>query len=235
MVPASLREPVKRTSRVRAILDRFEAAIRGGELAAGDLVPSENELAATLGVGKSSVREAIKMLEALGVVEVRRGDGTYVCEHPPANTVNPLVFALLMEQGSSRKLLELRQLFEPGMTILAMNRATAEDRERIRRTVTEFEELIEKKEQTAEADLAFHLAILETTHNPLVVRIGKAIFQLFWASIRSSVAMIPETALRDHKRILDAFEEGDEQRLQAAVLTSFEGWQQGLQEQGETT
>ena len=198
----SLTTPVPRGSLVTFVVKRIKEALLNEEIHPGDFLPPEAELAKNLNVGKSSVREALKMLQALGVVEVRRGQGTAICKEPGEESINPLVFQLLMEKRRIQDLIDLRMIFEPGITVLAMKRATAAEIETIRETVVRLQKSIESGVPMAEDDLAFHFAILEATHNPFVVRIGKTILQLFKSSISTSMRTIPEIALRDHQRIL---------------------------------
>jgi GntR family transcriptional repressor for pyruvate dehydrogenase complex len=225
----ALTTPVPRGSLVTFVVQRIKEALLNGEINPGDFLPPEAELAKNLNVGKSSVREALKMLQALGVIEVRRGQGTAICKEPGEEAINPLIFQLLMEQRRIQDLIDLRMIFEPGITVLAMKRATEAEIEAIRETVERLQNSIEEGVPMAEDDLAFHFAILNATHNPFVVRIGKTILQLFKSSINTSMRTIPEIALRDHKRILEAFVRKDEDQLVEAVVASFEGWKKSLE------
>lgn len=228
----SLTTPVPRGSLVTFVVKRIKEALLNGEINPGDFLPPEAELAKNLNVGKSSVREALKMLQALGVVEVRRGQGTAICKEPGEESINPLVFQLLMEKRRIQDLIDLRMIFEPGITVLAMKRATAAEIETIRETVVRLQKSIDAGVPVAEDDLAFHFAILEATHNPFVVRIGKTILQLFRSSISTSMRTIPEIALGDHQRIFEAFARQDEGEVVEAVVASFEGWKKSLEKTG---
>ena len=225
----ALKTPVPRGSLVTFVVKRIKEALLNEEIKPGDFLPPEAELAKNLNVGKSSVREALKMLQALGVVEVRRGQGTLICRKPGEESINPLIFQLLMEERSIQDLIDLRMIFEPGITVMAMKRATETEIQAIRETVARLENCIAEGVPVAEDDLAFHLAILKATHNPFVVRIGETILQLFKLSISTSMRTIPEIALRDHKRIFDAFVQKDEAKLSEAVVASFEGWKMSLE------
>jgi len=224
----SLTTPVPRGSLVTFVVKRIKEALLNGEINPGDFLPPEAELAKNLSVGKSSVREALKMLQALGVVEVRRGQGTAICKEPGEESINPLIFQLLIEKRSIQDLIDLRMIFEPGITVMAMKKATKAEIETIRKTILRLQKSIERGVPMAEDDLAFHFAILNATHNPFVVRIGKTILQLFKSSISTSMNTIPEIALRDHKRIFDAFVQKNEDKLVEAVVDSFEGWKKSL-------
>lgn len=224
----SLAVPVERGSVVSLVMERIKEALITKELKPGDYLPSETELTKNLGVSKSSVREAVKMLQAMGVVEVRRGQGTTIRKHLRSDYISPMIFQLILESGYPQDLVELRIMFEPAFTIMAMERATNEDMERIKKTFERFESSIQAGTQAAEEDISFHIEILHTTKNPLVILIGETIFQLFKPSISISMKSIPEIALKDHKRILEAFCKKDEVLLRKAVLKSYEGWKRSL-------
>jgi GntR family transcriptional regulator, transcriptional repressor for pyruvate dehydrogenase complex len=226
--------PVEQGSVVARVIDRVREALLRKELKPGDYLPPEGELSKNLRVGKSSVREAVKMLQAMGVVEVRRGRGTLIRTHPGADYINPMIFQLLMESGYPDDLVELRMMFEPALCAMAMERATDEDLERIRKAVEKLEAAVHAGTQSAQDDLAFHLAILHATRNPLVIRIGETIFQLFTPSITTSMQQIPERAVRDHRRIFEALCRRDERQLREAVVQSYGGWKQSLYKEERT-
>ena len=119
-------------------------------------------------------------------------------------------------------------MFEPAYSIMAMERATQEDIERIKQAIRRLETAIKNGSPEAEDDIAFHKAILQSTHNSLVIKIGETILQLFKPSISTSMKTIPEIALRDHRRIFKAFCEKNEEKLRKAILKSFEGWKKSL-------
>lgn len=227
-IARSLGIPVGKESVVSLAIARIKDALLQRALKPGDYLPSETELTKTLGIGKSSVREAVKMLQAMGVVEVRRGDGTVVREHPGPDYLSPLVFQLIMESGYPDDLVELRLMFEPAAAVMAMERATGEDHENIRLAVERLERAVGLGKPTAEDDIAFHAAILNATKNPLVIRIGETIFQLFKPSISVSMQHIGNRAVQDHRLIYEAFRSGDADRLRAAVLKSYDGWKESL-------
>jgi len=227
-VARSLGVPLGKDSVVSLAIARITDALLRKSLRPGDYLPSETELAKTLRIGKSSVREAVKMLQAMGVVEVRRGQGTVLRRHPGPDYLSPLVFQLIMESGYPDDLIELRLMFEAAYAVMAMERATAEDQERIREAMARLERAIDSGTPAAEDDIAFHLAILKATKNPLVIRIAETIFQLFKPSISVSMQHIAPRAVQDHRRIFDAFRSGDAVQLRTAVLKSYDGWKESL-------
>ncbi len=217
-------KPVKNKSLSKMVMERIKEALIQKSLKPGDRLPTETELCESLGVGKSSVREAVKMLEVLGVVEARQGEGTFVARRVSETSVNPLVYQLLIDDGGVSDILELRRMFEPSYTLLAMEKATQEDVARLREVHGAFAAAVERGTQTAEDDMAFHYAVLEATHNPFIIRIGRTIMQLFQVSIGESMKEIPQRAVADHEKILQAFLARDPRALRQAVLESFDGW-----------
>lgn len=227
---SALDKPLYQGSVVTLVVDRIKEALLKRELKPGDFLPSEPVLAKNLGVSKSTVREAVKMLQAFGVVEIKRGQGTIICTTPSESLVNPLIFQMILEGGQNDHIIDMRRLLEPLFTITAMKRATQQDIGAIKATVDHFAVVIEAGTPAAKDDIAFHNAILQATHNPYLIRIGETILQLFEASISWSMRNIPEIALQDHQRIFSAFVEKNETRLHQAVIESFEGWKKSLSE-----
>ena len=220
----SLAKPISNDSLVNQVISRITESLINNELAPGDRLPTENAMVISLGVGKSSVREAVKILQAMGMVEVRRGDGTFVAQSAPDMSINPMLYQLLLDHGSTQNVFELRELFEPAYTVLAMLKATEEDYANIERVMGEFEQAAEQERQTGEDDVRFHDAILHATHNPYVIRIGTTILKLFMASVDRSVRRVPNQAITDHRRIYQAMRNGDSSKVYEAVIHSFEGW-----------
>lgn len=224
----SLGTPVKQESVVNRVIERIKEALLEKELQPGDYLPTETELTASLGVSKTSLREAIKMLQALGVVEVRRGHGTKIRERFGGTIIDPLIYQLILASGQTQDIIDFRIMFEPAYTLMAMNRASQADIDRIAATIDDFENAVRDKRQSAREDLAFHKEILRSTHNPLVIRVGETIMELFKVSIGYTAKHHPEIVLRDHQRIFKAFCAKDEDQLTEAIIQSFEGWKVGL-------
>jgi GntR family transcriptional repressor for pyruvate dehydrogenase complex len=111
---------------------------------------------------------------------------------------------------------------------MAMERASQEDIDAIGSAIDRLEKAIQESRQTVEDDLAFHRAILQSTHNPLVARVGETILELFKPSIHQTITHFPEEALRNHKQVFEAFREKDEHKLKDAVIQSFDVWKSGL-------
>lgn len=218
----------ERSSIALQILERIKTALLRGELKPGDYLPSETELTQSFGIGKSSVREAIKMLQAIGVVEVQRGRGTVIRREPGDPLVDPMAFGMILARGVTRDVLEFRRMFEPAYTIQAMANATPEDHARIQQTIRDMETAIAHGEQTSHHDVAFHRAILHATRNPMTIRVGETLLQLIEAALETSMQTLPDVALKDHKNIYTAFQAGDAQALHNAIEQSARSWETEL-------
>lgn len=219
---------LERSSIAFQILERIKTALIRGELKPGDYLPSETELTQSLGIGKSSVREAIKMLQAIGIVEVRRGQGTVIRREPGDPLVDPMAFGMILARGMTRDVLEFRRMFEPAYTLQAMANATAEDHSRIQQSLEAMEAAIANGDQTSCHDIAFHRAILHATHNPMTIRVGETLLELIEAALETSMQTLPETALKDHKAIYQAFRNNDTDGVQAAIEESTKSWETNL-------
>jgi GntR family transcriptional repressor for pyruvate dehydrogenase complex len=174
-----------------------------------------------LEVSKSSVREAVKVLEAMNVVEIKKGKGTFVRSSTPAQVINPLLFSLLLQQGANDEIYELRRMFEPAYTLLAMQKALPEDIEHIKQTLQVFKEAVDNGAQSVKMDVAFHKAILDATHNDFVIKIGEVIMQLFVASIGMNLSSDPKRSVEMHENIYQSLIMQDSERLLHWLELSF--------------
>ncbi len=230
---SSFLKPVDKQSLVKVVVNRIKEGLINKEIKAGDFLPSEKQLAERLGVGKTVVREAIKMLQAFGVVEVRQGARTVIRKAMSEDSTTILIFQMLTEQQHSKYLEELRTILEPVFTILSSKKATQDDLKRIEETLIQLETAINAKKQTVEDDIRFHLELFKATHNPFVITIGETLLQLSRHSISYSVKKRPELALVMHRKIFKAVKNQDEREIHDAVVESFEGWRLSLQEEAE--
>jgi len=208
----------------QTVIKQIETALIEGDLKPGDRLPSEVDMAQQLGVARASVREAFKALESLGVLEVRRGQGTFISSGLSSRVIDPLLFSLILDRGSADDMVELRQMFEIAYTELAIEHATEEDIEKMDDAIRLLEEASKNGVPSAEMDLAFHRAVLESTKNPLVIKIGETILNLLSASIDRSIRLNPHKGISDHKIIRQAIAERDPAKARKAIQDSFSHW-----------
>jgi GntR family transcriptional repressor for pyruvate dehydrogenase complex len=176
-----------------AIALQIQEAVLSGRLAVGDRLPNERELGMLFGVSRSTLREAIRMLEAAGVVEVRRGTtgGTFVAE-PKADRAGLALAALIRFRGATAEdFSEFRESFEPLTAFWAARRATPEERATLSALADQVAREAERRSpwsQFIDRDLAFHLQLAVLSHNQIRLAIMLAIHEVFR---RSSLAIAP--------------------------------------------
>jgi GntR family transcriptional regulator, transcriptional repressor for pyruvate dehydrogenase complex len=170
--------------RVQQVTDALAAHIAQAELKSGDRLPAERELMAALGVGRSTIREVIRRFEALGVLETRRGSGTYLIKPVSASTIHmPLSLDTVHLRDALLQTLEVRRCIEAEASVLAARRRTVKDIAVIEEKLDEMERVHLEKGTSGPEDLAFHLAIYDAAHNPLFRQIleqMRGAFQRFW-------------------------------------------------------
>ena len=118
---------LKKESVVQSVINCLTDAMRNKELKPGDRIPPEPELAASMGVARSSVREAIKILSYLGVLESKRSEGTFVCSGFQESMIDPMIYGIILNQDSFDNLMELREMVETGIMRLASQKYDEED------------------------------------------------------------------------------------------------------------
>lgn len=120
-------QPASNSTVVENVLQQIRNAISSGRFRSGDRLPSEFELMKELNVSRNSLREAMKILSAIGVVEIRRGDGTYVCNEVKPSFIDTISYSVLLESSSAEELIEFRQTLDEDVLHMAVRRATDED------------------------------------------------------------------------------------------------------------
>ena len=186
------------------LADKIIQLILDEGLAQGDRLPNETVLVERLGAGRSSVREAVKLLQSRNIVRVRQGSGTYVASNPGV-VEDPLGFTFIdNKRRLAHDLLEVRFMIEPEMARMAAENATAEQASRIVQLCDETERLAGSGEDYSEADTEFHNAVAQASGNLVVPRlmpILKASVPLF---IDVTGRKLIDETIRTHRGVADA-------------------------------
>lgn len=157
-------------------IDRIRGFVQSGRFPPGSKLPPEPELAAELGISRSPMREAVKALSLARVLEIRRGDGTYVTSLAPSLLLEGLGSAVsLMHGGSVLELTEVRRLLEPAATGLAATRITTTQLDELHRLLTAMAEAVDDVERLTVLDAAFHHAVITATGNETLTTLLDAI------------------------------------------------------------
>jgi GntR family transcriptional repressor for pyruvate dehydrogenase complex len=177
-----------------------------GNARPGTRLPSERQLAERLGVGRSAVREAIKSLSLLGLLEVRQGSGAYLSGHTSDLLPRVLEWGLLLGEPSMRDIIELREHLEVTATGLAAERASSDDVQQLRALVARMGEAGTNVPAYVDADIAFHLRLAQAGGNAVLASLISNIQSLtrVWATRVLEHAGETASSLAMHEPIVDA-------------------------------
>ncbi|HOV38267.1 MAG TPA: FadR/GntR family transcriptional regulator [Spirochaetales bacterium] len=192
-------------STVDMVVEKIKTLLIEQKLKPGDMLPSENVLAESLKVSRGSVREAMKILSSFGIVEIRRGDGTYITTSVNKKIFNPLLFKILVDTRDYRELIELRAMMERGIVDLVIRNASDEDLEELGKALHRMEELsVTEKDGHTErdkADLEYHKTLGKLCKNSMVSNIYSFVMELFAPTINATYG------LELHVRLYNALKE----------------------------
>lgn len=177
----------------------------------GEKLPSENELCATFGVSRVTVRAAIQQLEILGLVETRHGGGNFVKDFSTINAMDafhPLI--QINEKQDIITVLEYRKIVEKGTIGLVVPKITPKDIEYLEVTYRTMLASIHEPEKHAHADHLFHLRLAQIAQNPIIMKVYELINVILSAAMVDIVGLLgTEIGLRYHRKLIDALKSGD--------------------------
>ena len=212
--------PIKSTRIYEEIVRQIKGMIAEGRLKSGDQLPPERDLAEKFLVSRTSVREALRALESVGLIEIRPGEGTFVREISVDALVEPLALVLLSQRAMIAELFEARRLLEPVIAGLAAQRATKDEVQEMERILEAQAKEIGSGNTGLAQDAAFHAAIGTAAHNRAITRIVHAVMDLLGQSREESISTPgrPTRSHEDHQRILAAIRGGDIAAAERAML-----------------
>lgn len=212
------------------VIEGLGRAIVSGRYSPGELLPREQELIEEFGVSRTSLREAMKVLAAKGLLEIRQKSGTRVRPEATWNTFDSDLFAWAIQEGKSeasiRDLIELRQLLEPSAARLAATRATITDAKRLDEAQTAMAASVDDPERYAEHDVAFHLAVFAASHNLFLQRFGNLVADFLRLSFdMQQKAMLERSEIQDftedaahHRLVYNGINRGEPEVAASAML-----------------
>jgi GntR family transcriptional regulator, transcriptional repressor for pyruvate dehydrogenase complex len=199
------------------LIVRIKEMIASGAIAPGSKFPPERELAKSFGVNRASVRQALKVLEIMGVLSQHVGDGTYLSDSAETILNEPIDFLVLLDDLSQHELFETRLMMEPELTARAAERATAEDLSALRNAIFSLERSKTNRERL-NADLAFHEAIFRASGNRICHLLFKGIHRTLLVSMgRLSNRVSMEQPLMFHRKIYAAIRERNPEEARRAM------------------
>lgn len=182
----------------------------------GDKLPTEAELAESLGVGRNTVREALRILMSRNIVTIRQGSGTFISEKKGV-VDDPLGFSMMEDRRRlTGDLIQVRLMLEPQLAALAAQNATKEDLQKLEQIKGELEELIRQRKDYSFKDSQFHEQIANCSHNRIMTNLVPVITE----GVRMFAASVQETeyeqTLSSHRRIFEAIRDrrGEDARME---------------------
>jgi GntR family transcriptional repressor for pyruvate dehydrogenase complex len=220
-------KPVEKKRAYEDIVQQIRALIEEGKLKRNDHLPSERELSETFRVSRTTVREAIRTLESMKLLQSRQGNGTYVLASSEEALIQPLAAALFNEKDDIRDIFYIRKIIEPHVAKLAAENATPKEMEELERILRKQEECIGQREIIIETDSAFHNLMVKATKNRVMERLIIALIDLLKKS-REQYLFEDENderairSLEGHQQILSAVKKGDGTAARKSMLQHLE-------------
>ncbi len=210
---------IRKTRVYEGVAQQIKRLIADGVLKAGDMLPPERELAERFAVSRSSVRDAIRVLELVGLVIPRQGEGTVVADVSADALVAPLASALLRKRELIVELIDVRRMIEPPLAARAAARATPQQIERLEDILRRQREKTLRGESTVEEDTEFHYAIAISAGNSVVRKVLDILMDLLRETRARTLQTEgrPQKSLAGHRRVLEAIKRGDPAAAERAV------------------
>lgn len=201
--------------------------IKTGVLKPGDKLDSVQQLAENFQVGRAAIREALTALKAMGLIELKQGEGTYVREFDPVMLSFPISIAALMKKEDIAHLVEVRKLLEVGAAGVAARKWTEKDLEAMQYALQQMKQGIDvgDEELGEKADFLFHMAVATASQNPILVSLMNNVSEMMIETMREtrriwlfSKQTTSEQLLDEHMQIFEAIKDRDADAAQERML-----------------
>ena len=204
-------EPIKKTRIAEEIADRVRMLILDGTMPPGRPLPSERLLATRFGVSRGSVRDALRMLETIGLIETRHGQGTFPRELTVDRLVAPLASVLSYRRDLQDELLDVRRMFEPAVARAAAARVTDQDLADLQRILDTQRRKLRTHQSAIVEDTAFHAVLARATRNRVVMQIMQTLNDLLVESRKLTLRQKgrPRRSLEGHEAVVAALRRRD--------------------------
>lgn len=220
-------EPNKTTKVYEQVIEQIKSKIKSGEIKKGDKLPSEREMSELIGVSRTSVREAIRALEVVGLVESKQGAGNYIKTNFDNSLFEPLSVMFMLQESSVKEMYDLRETLE--LECAKLSAQNIEDNELALLTaIVDRMYLAGSEEESLELDIKFHYLIAKTSRNVLLINMLDVISQLMDEFIQKSRMQIlhegntKESLLEIHENLLRALKCKDEAKVCNAMKEHFD-------------
>ncbi|GEN31335.1 GntR family transcriptional repressor for pyruvate dehydrogenase complex [Cerasibacillus quisquiliarum] len=217
-------EPIRSKKIYEKVSDTIIEKIKLGELKPGEKLDSVERLANQFHVSRSAIREALSGLRAVGIVEIKHGEGTFITEFDPSKFSLPITTALIEKVEDIKELSEVRKILEVGAASSAALNHKKEDLILLEKSLRAMEQAKGKGELGEKADLEFHIAIAKATHNKMLMNLMKSVSGFMIESMRETRRLIlyseqrNELLVQEHYRIFQAIKNRDEYEARQAMF-----------------
>jgi GntR family transcriptional regulator, transcriptional repressor for pyruvate dehydrogenase complex len=222
----------ERAALSQQIAERILQMIKERQLKPGDRLPSERELAVAMSVGRPALREALRALAMMNVIEIRQGAGAYITNLDTAHLIQHLDFVFSLDDSTILELFDARKIVEVGIIELAAQRITDEDITELEATLQKSLATMHDPEQFLFADIEMHTVIARIARNPILLRFIESIHQLGLASRRRTgrLSGVIGQSIVDHQRIVDALKARDPLAARDAMLSHLANVEEKLKQ-----
>jgi GntR family transcriptional repressor for pyruvate dehydrogenase complex len=210
------------------VAEHLTEMIKNSEFEAGDRLPSVQQLAEDFDVGRSAIREALSAMKAMGFIEIRQGEGTFV-KKIDVDLSNRMIPSVLVRKDF-QKLFEVRKLNETGAARLAALNRTDQDLIELKRIINEMKHIQEKGELGEKSDIDFHLAIVSATKNDILCRLMATLSDTMKDSMKEARQLFlyskpfrMEQLFQEHLRIYEAIENKNSDEAYQAMMDHIVG------------
>lgn len=228
-------EAQERVSSVNVVINSFKELLLEKKLVPGQRIPSEMEIANGLGVSRGTVREALKILSAFGIVDIKVGNGSYIAQEAKDVAIDPLLFSFLLVDLEIEPLSEFRRLIEYDIIQLIFKHRdeNSEERSLIEKKFFELEKMCNSElgsyssEEFFQNDMEFHRLLGAAAKNPMAKRVYDFILDLLSHTIKLSHQhqKMGSLAFKTHKKIVDAIKLSDLDLAYEAINHSVDVWE----------
>ena len=226
---------IKNTSVVDAVKDWVIDQLIKGNLRPGSKLPTETELRENLGASRNSVREAIKQLEAYGVVYIKRAEGTFVSDSYDPKMLSPVMYSIILQNNSWEDFVDLRRAIDIGTLYVIMNKAiTDKQLDRLQEAIARLEETVNSSEldvvKITKADCDFHNEIIRMTGNPQLTTLSVFVNRITVPSREKTTGKVIESGqiesyVRLHRQLYNIIAERDRNGIEKAVMDHYYFWE----------
>ncbi|MDD7792720.1 FadR/GntR family transcriptional regulator [Clostridium sp. 'White wine YQ'] len=213
---------VKNTKAYEVVIDSIKDMVFKRELRKGDKLPTERELAESLKVSRTSVREAIRSLEIIGLVESKQGAGNYIKDDFATSLFEPLSVMFMLQESSPKDIFQLREVLELECCRLAAKNIRDYEMDRLLSIISEMKET-DSEERSSILDKEFHNLITTTSRNKLIINVLNVVSKLIEISIKEYRSQIIDLFKNDrklveiHESIYLALRSRDEEKIIKAM------------------